>query len=352
MGTRWELILRAEDQPLGRVGANAPTAASTRAFLQAAGEEAIDEVQRWHRTLSIFDRASQVSRINANAFAEPVRVDCEFFELLRVCLDARDETHGTFDIAAGSLMKQWGFRDQDQDSSPKDTACAMQANQSPNSANPRNAARELHCSDGTSEPSTLAFTLDATQKTIQFSHPQTSLDFGAIAKGWALDRVLVLLRDAGVEHAFIHGGTSSIAAIGSSSSHVQGWRVVVQGLCDVMLHDTCMSVSETEGRVVTRDNARRSHIMDPRTGRPVGHRASVAVVHPSATVAEMWSTAMILLEDSTLAPHGSKVWMNSATNPSPPFQHTLAQARDSGSVQSIPIARVFPVTSCSDRGTA
>ncbi|MBY0309209.1 MAG: FAD:protein FMN transferase, partial [Phycisphaerales bacterium] len=99
MGTRFELIL------IGDRGADA-------ARLRAAGEEALDEVRRWHDLLSFFDKASIVARINREAAegGRPLPVPPDAADLLRLCLELAAATGGAFDIAVGHLMRRAGFR--------------------------------------------------------------------------------------------------------------------------------------------------------------------------------------------------------------------------------------------------
>ena len=93
MTTRFELVLH---------GAN-PVA------LRSAGEEAIAEIERLGRALSFYDPSSQISRVNARAFHEPVVVEPVVFELLQHAIRLGAKTHGAFDITIGPLMRAWGL---------------------------------------------------------------------------------------------------------------------------------------------------------------------------------------------------------------------------------------------------
>src|SRR4051812_6910252 len=96
MGTRFELLLKGDDP----------------VRLRSAGEAALEEVRRWHDLLSLFDRASVISRLNREAADHPVPVPPEVASLLRWCREAATATQRAFDPAIGHLMRAAGFRDE------------------------------------------------------------------------------------------------------------------------------------------------------------------------------------------------------------------------------------------------
>ncbi len=268
MGARFEFVLIGERE----------------ALLRAAGEEALDEITLWHRRLSIFDRASTISAVNARAAHEPVPVDAETFELLNRCAALTERTGGAFDITIGAAMARWGFRE----ASPIGRSTAPSLDDSV----PRRR-------DEPARP----LLLNPAARTIAFTSPGVAVDLGGVGKGWALDRAASLLRDRGVAHALLHGGTSSAIAIGAPPG-ADGWRIAVRrpdgddasALARVFLRDAALGVSAPHGRTIRdAEGASRGHIIDPRTGEPTGGALLAAVVGPSATDADAWSTALIVL---------------------------------------------------------
>ncbi len=252
MGTRFELVLDGEDE----------------FFLRAAGEEAIEEILEQHHRLNAFDPASVVGRINAGAGREPIGVDEDLFALLELCSKAWQQTEGAFDPALGLLMQHWGFRD-----SPGDGRRAPRA-----------------CGFGSVE-------LDERTGTVRF-HGEVSLDLGGVAKGWALDRAGLILREAGVGCALLHGGTSTAVAIGRPPGR-KAWGVEIPSHRDDVsglgcgLKDAALAVSSPLGRTVVADGQRVGHVLDPRLGRPAVSMLVVAVVCDSAAEADAWSTAVV-----------------------------------------------------------
>jgi thiamine biosynthesis lipoprotein len=137
--------------------------------------------------------------------------------------------------------------------------------------------------------------LDAEARRISFTRPGLSIDLGGIAKGFALDLAAQLIRDEEVERAFIHGGASTMIAIGAPPDK-DGWPVAlgdprtdpVISLCDAAL-----SVSAQHGRQAEHDGRTVGHVIDPRRGVPAQGHAAAAVIGPSAMEADAWSTAIV-----------------------------------------------------------
>lgn len=251
MGTRFEYVLAGFDR-------------AVRATEAAAIAEEIEFLVRdWHQRLTVFDPASPVSVINALASDRPVSVDPELFALIERCLSHSRDTDARFDIAVGSLMRVHGFRHASLPSDP-------------------------HTEWGSE-----LIELDPIASTVRLLRPGVSIDFGAIAKGFVLDLAREELAHFGVTNALIHGGTSSVLAIGPAPD-ARPWRVRIlpddPGSPVVDLTDAALSVSAPSGRIVHG----RGHIMDPATGQPAAGVEVACVIGPSAEVCEAWSTALII----------------------------------------------------------
>ncbi len=266
MGTRFECVLAAFSRPV----------LATEAA--AIAEEVELLVRDWHQRLTVFDPVSPVSVVNAQAAERPVRVDPELFALLGRCLSYTRDTNARFDIAVGSLMRAYGFHLVGRHSVP--------TLRQPGSGG---ASRDSY------EPSwgSNLIQLDPSTNTIHFTTPGISIDLGAIAKGFVLDLARTELAHLGVANALIHGGTSSVLAIGPKPDG-SPWRVRI--LPDdpdspiVALAGAALSVSAPSGRTVEG----RGHIMDPATGRPSEAASAACVFGPSAEVCEAWSTALVI----------------------------------------------------------
>lgn len=249
MGTRFELLIADE---------------GNKHDLRAAGEEALDVIRDWHDRLSAFDKGSIVSLINRSAGDRAVRVDRDMLDLLLACRRWHSETHGAFDIALGSLMAHHGFRDQQH-------------------------ATDLLPAFG------MAFVdIDERESAVFLTHPDVRLDFGAVAKGWAIDEACCVLRDAGITSALLHGGTSTCCAIGNRPDG-EPWRVrtdVDDAAPVALLADMAFSVSAPRGR---RNEAGQGHVIDPRTGQPTQGALLAGAAVYNAAESDAWSTALLVL---------------------------------------------------------
>ena len=221
----------------------------------------MEVVAEWDARLSRFRSDSLVSRINREAGAAWVRVDSETFDLLERCRKWKIATAGAFDICVGKTMDR--LRPSSASSSPSESAVG-------------------------------AYELDRTSSSLRFTRGDTALDLGGIGKGFALDLAAELLREAGIERALLHGGTSSVIALGAPPTSPDGWRVDLGGEFEhasVTLRDRALSVSATHGS----RGSSRAHILDPREGALLEADLHSAVCAPSASVAEVWSTALLVL---------------------------------------------------------
>jgi len=131
--------------------------------------------------------------------------------------------------------------------------------------------------------------------------PQAMLDFDGIAKGYAVDRCVALLRRAGVTRALVSLGESSQYALGAPIGE-PGWAIAVRGddaattIGTIRLCDQALSASAVFGHSRTLAGHRIGHIIDPATGEPLRRSAAAVVVAGAATDAEALSKAVLIWE--------------------------------------------------------
>ena len=266
MATRFEIVLHGEDA----------------VALRAAGEEAISEIERLEEQLSLYRPSSEISALNSRASRAPVRVTPPVFALLQHAQQLTHETDGAFDITIGPLVRCWGF---------------MGGTGRLPSAEELAEARAIVGMD--------LVHLDAKSFTVQFAREGVTLDLGAIGKGYAIDRAIEVLRDAGITSALLHGGTSTVCALGHPPD-AEYWKVAVENppasvtataipLPPLLLKDEAMSVSAIWGRSFEKEGQIFGHVLDPRTGNPAARAVLAAVILPSATETDALSTALLTL---------------------------------------------------------
>jgi thiamine biosynthesis lipoprotein len=244
-----------------------------RIKMEAAADAALDEVRRLDELLSNYKPDSEWSQVNKNAAVKPVRVSPELFRLLAACWEYSRESEGAFDITVGPLMKVWGFY---KGSGHLPHKPEIQA------ALTKVGYRHMH--------------LDAAAQTVWFDRPGVEMDPGGIGKGYAVDRMVEVLRKMGVRSAFVAGSGSSIYGIGAPPGEPKGWAVKIKDpwdssktLAEVWLKDMSMSTSGSYEKFFRAEGRIYAHIMDPRTGYPAQGSVSVSVISPRTIDSEAWA---------------------------------------------------------------
>jgi thiamine biosynthesis lipoprotein len=266
MATRFEVVVYGDKEPA----------------LRAAAEEALSEIQRIEAQLSLYRPDSEVAHLNARAAREWVRVAPEVFRLLERARDLSAETAGAFDITVAPLMRCWGFM--------------RGSGKMPTRAEIAEARKlvGMHLVE-----------LDPAQFRVRFARPGVMLDFGAIGKGYGIERAVEILQEAGIRSAIIHGGTSTVYGVGKPLDE-SAWKVAIEAppqneaqepllLSVVELHNEALSVSAVWGKSFAVKDKTYGHIIDPRSGYPAARADLVAVVLPSATETDALSTALLTL---------------------------------------------------------
>ncbi len=258
MGTRIAVELWAEDSASG----------------QALITRVMDEMHRVDELMSTYKPTSQVSLVNSRAAEVPVTVDADLFGLLETALDYSRVTEGAFDITYASVGYLYDYR---RHIKPSDAAIAA--------ALPAVDYRHV--------------LLDPKTRSVRFSQPGVRIDLGGIAKGWAVDRGIELLRKAGVQRAFVTAGGDT-RIIGDRFG--QPWMVGIRDpraedkvVVRVPLVDAALSTSGDYERFFEADGVRYHHILSPATGRPASAVRSVTIIGPSATRTDGLSKTIFVL---------------------------------------------------------
>lgn len=252
MGTRFEAV------------AHVGETRRLRLVLEAALAVVLELHERW----SAFERQSLVSHINRSAHEAPVKVDPETWALLKVAERTWRASGGAFDPTMGRAMR--------------DVRCALPL--------PTSLAAEV--AEGASSPIAWGMhhvVLDERDRSVRFAKEGIALDLGGIAKGAALDAAASVLHEHKIASALLHGGTSTVVAIGVPPED-EGWRVRIgpwEGGPVAILRDCALSVS-------AQHSARAGHTLDPRTGSSAVLAGCAAVIAPTGTEADAWSTALLV----------------------------------------------------------
>jgi thiamine biosynthesis lipoprotein len=250
--------------------------------LRSAGEQALDEIDRLEDQLSLYRAHSEIADLNRRAGRQAVKITPRLFNLLEHAKKLSAETEGAFDITIAPLVECWGFMDGTGRIPDDDTLAEARAK----------VGMDL-------------VQLDKANSTVRFLHDGAMLDLGAIGKGYAVQEAAELLREAGITSALLHGGTSSIYAIGRPPE-ADAWMVAIENptapnsppIATIPLKDESLSVSAVWGKSFSSGGRTYGHVLDPRTGQPSSAGLLAAVVVPSATEADALSTALLILGPS------------------------------------------------------
>jgi thiamine biosynthesis lipoprotein len=246
----------------------------------AAATDALDTIDNLEDQMTVYRVHSEVSHLNRTAASEPVQIEEQLFNLFERCAVWTRETEGAFDIATGALIKEWGFFWREgRVPTPRQRTEAMS----------RTGFRHV--------------ILDPESHTVKYRHVGLELNLGAVGKGYALDRAASLLREKwGVTNALLHGGGSSVYAIGHPPSDSRGWPVRLRhpyepdnSLGIVWLRNRGLGTSAATFQFFEYKGKKLGHLLDPRTGWPASGTASASVLAPTAAEADALSTAAFVL---------------------------------------------------------
>ena len=148
---------------------------------------------------------------------------------------------------------------------------------------------------------------------MQFDSPDVELDPGGIGKGYAIDCMIRVLKQRGVEIALVSAAGSSIYGLGAPPEEPQGWRVTIRAprdprqiAAEVFLKNMSLSTSGSYEKFFWAKGRRYAHIMDPRTGHPAGGASSVSVLAPRAIDSEAWAKPYFIQGRAWTAVHKPK----------------------------------------------
>lgn len=248
-----------------------PRGSGSRAVKPAV--EAVAEVER---RMSYFLADSELSRLNAALAGEPFQLSGELAAVLAAASRVHRLSDGAFDPTVPPLLRTWGFRDgaPTRRPAPSDVRAALE-----------HTGLERMAING---------------DTVTFSQEAMSTDLGGIAKGHGVDRAAAALSAAGVPGLVNSGG--DIRAAGARPNG-QPWLVGVRDpitrgrvFATVRLAaDGAVATSGTYEQYVELDGTRVPHVLDPRSGEPVGEVVSATVVAGTALEADALATACVVL---------------------------------------------------------
>jgi len=231
------------------------------------------EMERLNQLLSPWVESSELAQLNLHGHEKPQAISPEFYRLLEQSLHYYQLTDGAFDITFASAGHLYDYRE----------------GKAPDDAQLADAARHI----GADRIELLP------DYQVRFRTPGTRIDLGGIAKGHAIDRGIALLKEAGIEHAWLSlGGDSYVLG----DHRGRPWEVGIQHprnrekvAMRLPITDLAMSTSGDYQRYFIRDGRRIHHILSPQTGKSIDGLASVTVLADNSLDADALSTSVFVL---------------------------------------------------------
>jgi thiamine biosynthesis lipoprotein len=264
MGTRIYVEVWSEDATKGEAGIDAVMA----------------DMRRIDMLMSHYKPESQLSQINARAAQEPVQVDPELFDLIKLSTHYSIITEGAFDITYASVGHLYDF---------------------PHHVKPTEA-QIVAALPGVNWRNML---LDPEHHTVRFEHQGMRIDLGGIGKGYAVDHSIGILQARGFQHALVTAGGDS-RIIGDRMG--RPWVIGIRNPDDkdkvvtrIPIVNSAMSTSGDYERFFDEGGVRYHHIIDPRTGHSASKVRSATILGPTATETDgMSKTAFVLGPEKAL----------------------------------------------------
>ncbi len=261
MGTNFDITVVAANEEIGYINI----------------DEATAEISRIEKMISSWDPLSETSLINKNAGIRPVKVSYELFKLIERSVQISELTDGAFDISFASIDQVWKF-----DGSMVYEPTAAEIKKSISKVGYRNIV------------------LDEDARTVFLKSKGMKISFGAIGKGYAVDKAKELLVSKQVVAGVINA-SGDLTTWGTKASG-EKWLI---GIANPMnkskiftwlpILESSVATSRGFDRYVDFKGKKYSHIIDPRTGYPTTGISSVHVFAKSAEFCDALATAIFIM---------------------------------------------------------
>ena len=237
-----------------------------------------DVFKRIETACNIFNPDSEVSKLNSTAYDKPFKCSPLLWNMFNSSRLAYDVSEGQFDVTARPLMLLWGFYRKRGETIP----------------------RHKEILDAKAKVGLDKVIFDEKNHTVKFKIKGMSVDFGGLAKGIAVQVAVRRIKALGVKHGVIDLG-GNMYCLGYPPAPRKAYSIGIRNplkpkeICaKVKLSNEAVATSGNYERYVTIKGHHYTHIMNPKTGKPVENMLSVTVVNPDAGYADMLSTAVFI----------------------------------------------------------
>ena len=252
--------------------------APNRATATNAAAAAFERIAALERAMTDYDPDSELMRLCQQPVGVPVRVSNDLFDVLAKAQQVAQLSDGAFDATIGPYVRLWRRARRTQALPSAELLAAA--------AEPV-GYRKLR--------------LDARNKTVTLTVPKMQLDLGGIAKGYAADNALRVMKSKGITRALV--AASGDIAVSDPPPGKRGWRIGI-GAADapgtnlaetILLRNAAISTSGDTEQFVEINGKRYSHIVNPKTRIGLTESIQVSIVGKNAAATDSFATAVSVL---------------------------------------------------------
>lgn len=246
------------------------------------------ELKRVNSLMSTYDENSELSQINQSESTEDIPVSPDTGAVLRLAWKIAQQTDGAYDPTVGALVNLWRFGPE---ARPERVPTDQEIAEAKRSVGYQKI--KLFVSKDQTEDKSLA---------IKKEQADVYIDLSSVAKGFGVDCVAEMLLERGINRFLIDIG-GELRAAGRNKTG-EPWQIGIQRpqlkagplMRIVSLENRAIATSGNYLNFYEENGVRYSHLIDPKTGKPIRHRtASVTVIAPTCAEADAWATALIVL---------------------------------------------------------
>ena len=256
--------------------------------IQAVTTQAFDEMKRIEQLMSTYLPDSEISRINHAAGKEAIPVSPEVEEVIREGLYWSEQSSGAFDITIEPLVYLWNF-DGEKEIIPRESTL-------------RKTASLVNFKD-----------IELKDHTVRLKRHGMAINVGGLAKGYAVDRAISVLRGK-VKNGIVNAG-GDLFAFGQKNKQTP-WNIGLQHprkpqelLAAFAVQNQAIATSGDYQRYFIKDGVRYHHIFDPQTGKPARLMVSTTIITTEVMDADALATAVFVM-----GPEKGIEWINSMDN--------------------------------------
>ena len=245
-----------------------------------------DKLKQLNQEMSTYIKDSELSRFNQSTSLEPISVSTGLARVVKEAIRLGALTQGALDVTVGPLVNLWGF-------GPEYRPETVPSDELLIATKARVGLDKLTFANGM----------------LAKKIPDIYVDLSTIAKGYGVDLVAEYIEDNGINNYLVEiGGEMRLKGFKHTG---ELWHVAIEKPLTneravhqiIVPKDNAVATSGDYRIYFEADGQRFSHIIDPKTGKPINHKlVSVTVIHPSSMTADGLSTAMMVMgEEKALA---------------------------------------------------